>query len=121
MTRNMETHVNLVGWLHIALGVLGLLIATFVFVLIAGSGFISKDPDAFLITSTIATLIALFITVLSVPGIIAGIGVLKRYAWARYLAIVLGFLNLLNFPIGTAIGGYTIWVLLQEETTPLFQ
>lgn len=121
MTRNMETHVNLVGWLHIALGVLGLIMAGIVFVVIAGGGLISGDAEAIVITSTVATIIAFFIAVLSVPGIIAGIGVLRRYSWARYLAIILGFLNLLNFPIGTAIGAYTIWALLQEESTPLFQ
>lgn len=91
------------------------------FLTVAGGGLISGEPEAIAITATVATVVAAFIGVLSVPGIIAGVGLLQRWSWARVLAIVLGFLNLPNFPIGTAIGIYTIWVLLQEETSPLFQ
>jgi hypothetical protein len=47
-----------------------------------------------------------------VAGIIAGWGLLERQSWARILAIILGFLSLIHFPFGTAIGIYTLWVLL---------
>jgi len=33
---------------------------------------------------------------------------------------VLSVPGLLNFPIGTAIGIYSIWVLVQDETARLF-
>jgi hypothetical protein len=36
--------------------------------------------------------------------------------WARILGLVLGFLALLRFPLGTALGIYTIWVLLPESS-----
>ena len=52
------------------------------------------------------------IALLSVPGIIAGWGLLAGQSWARILMIVLGALDLLNFPIGTALGIYTLWALL---------
>jgi hypothetical protein len=47
-----------------------------------------------------------------VLGIIAGWGLLERQSWARVLALVLGFLSLIHMPFGTAIGVYTLWVLL---------
>ena len=47
-----------------------------------------------------------------VLGLIAGWGLLDRQPWARMLAIVLGFLSLIHMPFGTAIGIYTLWVLL---------
>jgi hypothetical protein len=47
-----------------------------------------------------------------IVGIIAGWGLLDRQSWARILAIILGFLSLLHFPLGTALGIYTLWVLL---------
>ena len=47
-----------------------------------------------------------------VVGVIAGWGLLDRQSWARILAIVLAFISLLNFPLGTALGIYTLWVLL---------
>jgi hypothetical protein len=39
-------------------------------------------------------------------------GLFERRSWARILALVLGFLALLRFPFGTALGIYTLWVLL---------
>ena len=64
--------------------------------------------------------LCLFLGGLATPGVIAGYGLLKRKSWARVLAIVIGILNLVNFPIGTAIGVYTIFVLMQEEATDFF-
>ncbi len=45
-------------------------------------------------------------------GIIAGVGLLQSQPWARILTLVVGFISLLNVPIGTALGVYTLWVLL---------
>ena len=47
-----------------------------------------------------------------VIGIIAGVGLLQRAPWARILALIMGFLSLISFPFGTALGIYTIWVLM---------
>jgi len=49
-------------------------------------------------------------------GLAAGWGLIQRESWARMLAIVLGCLNLLDLPFGTAIGIYTLWVLLPPES-----
>jgi ABC-type spermidine/putrescine transport system permease subunit I len=43
---------------------------------------------------------------------LAAWGLLQRKPWARMLALILGFLALLHFPLGTALGIYTIWVFL---------
>ena len=59
------------------------------------------------------------IVVTSIPEIIGGIGLLKKQGWARILVLILGFLNLLDIPIGTALGVYTIWVLLKEESAQI--
>jgi len=55
----------------------------------------------------------LLMAALGLPGLLAGYGLLTRKAWARVLAIVVGILSLLNFPIDAAIGIYTLWVLTQ--------
>ncbi len=52
----------------------------------------------------------------SVLALVAGWGLLDRQPWARMLVIVLGILNLLNVPFGTALGIYTLWVLLPAES-----
>ena len=41
-------------------------------------------------------------------------GLFERERWARMLGLVLGFLALVRFPLGTALGIYTLWVLLPE-------
>jgi len=50
-------------------------------------------------------------------GFFAGWGLLQREEWARTVALVVGFLALLNVPIGTALGIYTLWVLRRRNPT----
>jgi hypothetical protein len=54
-------------------------------------------------------------------GIVAGWGLLERQPWARMLAIVLGFLVLFHFGLGTVLGIYTLWVLLPAESAREYQ
>ena len=49
-------------------------------------------------------------------GFIAGWGLLRREAWARVVALVVGFVALLSVPLGTALGIYTLWVLLPSQS-----
>jgi len=37
-------------------------------------------------------------------------------SWARMLAIVFGCFSLLDIPLGTALGIYTLWVLLPARS-----
>lgn len=43
-------------------------------------------------------------------------GLFERQSWARILGLVLGILALLRFPLGTALGIYTLWVLAPEQS-----
>jgi hypothetical protein len=52
----------------------------------------------------------------AVLGIITGWGLLQRQSWARMLAIVFGCFSLLDIPFGTALGIYTLWVLLPAKS-----
>lgn len=116
----MKQHVTVVGALHIGLGAVGLLIACLVFVILAWVGRIADDPDAARILDFVAVIVAVFLAVLSVPEIVGGLGLLQSREWARILVLILSVLNLFNIPIGTAIGVYSIWVLMQQETVELF-
>jgi len=55
---------------------------------------------------------ALFLIAQAAAGFLAAWGLLQRKPWARTLALILAFLALLSFPLGTALGIYTIWVFL---------
>ena len=52
----------------------------------------------------------------AVVGIMAGWGLLERQPWARMLSIVIGCFNLIDMPFGTALGIYTLWVLLPAKS-----
>ena len=116
----MEKHVTVLGILYIAFSVLGLLLAIIIFTAVVGGGIISGDSEAIAITSIVGPAVALFFVLLSAPGLIGGIYLLKHRPWARILVLVLGFINLIEIPIGTALGIYTIWVLFKDETVDLF-
>jgi hypothetical protein len=49
----------------------------------------------------------------AVVGVIAGWGLLQRESGGRVLALIVAFVSLINFPIGTVLGVYTLWVLLR--------
>jgi len=47
---------------------------------------------------------------------------LQREPWARTLAVILGFVSLFfNIPFGTALGIYTLWVLLPAESDVAYE
>lgn len=50
--------------------------------------------------------------ILAAGGVCVGMGLLQHAPWARTAAIVLGVLALFHPPFGTALGIYTLWVLL---------
>ena len=116
----MQKHVSILGIFYIAFGVLGLLAAIIVFVAVAGGGLISGDQTAIVITATVATFIAGFLLLLSLPSIIGGVALMRYAPWARILVLILGVLNLFNIPFGTILGVYTLWVLMNDQVVPLF-
>jgi hypothetical protein len=117
---NWQRHVTVLGALRIGFAVLGLLVAGLVFVVVVGGGLLSGDQEAIAVTGTVGTLIAGFIAVFSLPGLVAGIGLLRWSPWARMLNMILALFDLLLVPIGTLFAVYTFWVLLQDEVEKLF-
>jgi hypothetical protein len=117
----MKTHIQVVAWLYIGLGVVGILGALLAFVIIAGGGLISGDDTAIRVTTIVALALGVIIVFVSVPGVIAGVGLLSFKSWARILAIILALLNLPGFPIGTVLGIYSLWALLDSESSLLFE
>jgi hypothetical protein len=116
----MNQHITVVGILHIGLGILGALAGVFFFVLFGLLNTFVHEHEAQFIFPLLATFLGGGLVVASSLGIIGGIGVLKYKEWARILVLVISAINLMNIPIGTAAGAYSIWVLVQNETVKLF-
>jgi hypothetical protein len=132
--RQLQTHVPIVGGLLIAHSILNIVLGLFAFALImSGSVFFTElgpavnDPEATRIFSVFNTLIALTATVigalvigLALPALVAGIGLLARRSWARIFGIVVSVFTLCAIPVGTLIGGYAIFVLIQDAAPGYF-
>jgi hypothetical protein len=66
--------------------------------------------------SVFVPLITVFSIVTAFLAFLVGFGLLRRRSWARVIGIVVAILSLLKFPLGTALGIYTLWVLLPTES-----
>lgn len=121
---DMKKHITVVGAIHIGFGIVGLIAAFIVLLVLIGTGvlFLSIEGDELPLTilASVAVFVSIILGILSIPEIIGGIGVLKLKNWARYLVLVIAIFNLFNIPLGTAIGIYSIWVLMQDEAESLF-
>jgi hypothetical protein len=125
----MRDHVRILAALFIALGVMGVLGAFITLALFGGAAGIIQavvpaDEPARSIAVPILGFFAVacffWIMLLSVPDIIAGIGLFNLRPWGRLLGIVMCILNLMSFPFGTAVSVYGLWVLLSGRTDELF-
>ncbi len=86
---------------------------------IAGS-IATGDGTLVALATIFGTIITIIILVTSIPALFAGYGIIRHKPWGRILGIVVGILNLFNFPIGTVIGGYAQWVLFNLEVASKF-
>jgi hypothetical protein len=107
----MRKHVQILAWLYIALGVLGLLGGLAAFGILTGVGLLSRDVVAFGVMSTIGGIAGIVLLVISLPNILVGVGLLQNWGgWVIIVAVILAIFNIANFPLGTALGIYTFWV-----------
>jgi hypothetical protein len=120
----MRPHLTILAVLHLIHGAFALLGAVAVLggMALAG-GVMAFAPDVpgwvAALVGSMGVLVGLFLAVLALPSLALGYGLFARKAWARPLGFIVGVLSLVNFPIGTILGVYTIWAMLQTETSIL--
>lgn len=122
----MDSHKRILGILYIISGSLQimawLILMAFFGVLLP---FILEraDPDDIEVIRWIfpfvRILIAVFVLLFAIPSIIGGVGLLNKKKWALTLVLILGCFKLFSFPIGTALGIYTIWVYVESTRNPV--
>ena len=117
----MRKHVSVVAVIQIAFGALGLIGALALNLVFDFAGsFVHDDEVATMVMNAMKLILPITIGFFSVLKLVGGIGLLCYKNWARYFVIVLAAIGCLNIPIGTLIGVYSLWVLLQDETIKLF-
>jgi hypothetical protein len=117
----VQEHVRLLGLFWLALSAFNT-IAGIVLYVIANTLMVhlhradpEGGPPAFL-TPLLSTIAVLLLAKAAI-GLFAGWGLLQKEPWARVLVLVLAFIALFtNIPFGTALGIYTMWVLLPAES-----
>ena len=117
----VQRHLNVLATLWLINGILRL--AGVIWMLIFGEYFLPfvggsrghwpmgrQWPFDFLAMGLYSTMIVL--GVFGVLYLLLAWGLYQREPWARMLGLVLGFIALIRIPFGTALGIYTLWVLL---------
>jgi phage shock protein PspC (stress-responsive transcriptional regulator) len=117
----VQEHVRLLGLFWLALSAFDAVSGVFLYVFANAAmprmgQFAAPDaPAAFL--RPLLSVFAILLLAKAALGLLAGWGLLRREKWARILALVLAFVSLFtNIPFGTALGVYTLWVLLPSES-----
>jgi len=117
----MKKHVTLVAAFQIGFSTIGIIVATILFFVFSFAGSFVDDVD---VASTVMRFIGTFLPAMmmltALIGLIGGIGLLGFYKWARIVVMVVSAIGCFAFPIGTIIGVYSLWVLIQDDTAKLF-
>ena len=111
----VQEHIRLLGIFWMAFSAVNLL-GGGVLLVIANTFFARWSPfprDAHAsFLQPLLSFVGIFVLAKAAGAFIAGYGLVQREPWARVLVVVLAFLSLFNVPFGTALGIYTLWVLL---------
>lgn len=123
----MTGHVRALAVLQIVYASMGLLLGVAVFLMFGGIatvvGFNASLDESFVavpVLTLIGGIASSVLILLSLPRLLAGMGLLKLQNWGRILTFVVSILGLLDFPIGTGLGIYALWVMTHRDTLPLF-
>jgi hypothetical protein len=119
----MKVHVYIVAALRIFSGGVGIVASIIIFTLFLGfgvfGGIATGDEEAYAL-AIIGPIIGFGVFLLSLPELIGGLGLLKFRRWGRILVLIVSIVGLIQFPLGTAVGIYSLWVLFHRETIELF-
>jgi hypothetical protein len=112
----LENQLSTLGTLWVVVGVLFLLPALGLFFASRVAHFVIQDNVvARTLGPLLLTIVGGTILLIALGGILVGLGLRDRKPWARVVAIVLGVIALFHPPFGTALGIYTLWVLMSDE------
>ncbi|MGD0214658.1 MAG: zinc ribbon domain-containing protein [Terriglobales bacterium] len=105
--------------LHLVIGMGIMMVAQIMFGHVFGHIVHTSDgppPEVMVWLQPLFSIIAWLILAKAAAGFFAGWGLIRRESWARTVALVMGFIALLSVPVGTALGIYTLWVLLPSQS-----
>lgn len=123
---DLHSHKKTLSIIHICYGVF----YTVIFLIIAGlftaffpfieTAIIEEEgQEALWVLPMVGTLVKSILFFLfffaALPSIIGGIATLQGKKWGMVFLMIAGCLSIFSFPIGTAIGVYTIYVFIEDN------
>ena len=125
----MKAHIDFVGTLFVVWGVLTALVGLSTLALgIAAVSLItsasrggSTGQFAATLTAAAFTALAIIALIWGTAHIAVGVPLRRLKASATLFALMLGSIDLVLLPYGTALGVYALWALLNEDGKKLFQ
>ncbi|MFY0601836.1 MAG: hypothetical protein JXR03_19330 [Cyclobacteriaceae bacterium] len=118
----MDSSKKILSILHIIYGTLTLvtfLIVNTIFQSVFPFIMSEVDSEGKIVIGTLTYIIRMIALVLvftvPLPSIIGGIALLNGKKWGLIPLLISGCLSLLSFPLGMALGVYTIWVFVQDQ------
>jgi hypothetical protein len=117
----MDTHRNLAAWLAIGTGAFGLLAISAWSLFAAGvAALIGVSLPVWGFLAAFGLLIGVVLAGFALVDVVAGIFYLReRSPVARFWLLFSSAFALLRFPLGTAVGAYTLWALLRDSPEDL--
>lgn len=117
----MEKHKVLLGAVYVVFGAFTVIASLAIITYITLHGGINKNPEAFYdVMKLIGFIGSLIFLLISISGIVGGIGLLSHKSWARSVVLITGFFYLFFIPLGTFLSMYTVLVLLRDQVALLF-
>jgi hypothetical protein len=121
----VATHVDFVGVLFVVWGVLTALVGLSTLALGVGAASLATSANragGVAVGVTAAAFVALAIIAIAwgVGHVWLGVLLRRHNHRARLVALMVGSIDLLLLPYGTALGCYALWVLLSERGKALF-
>jgi hypothetical protein len=125
----VTSHVDFVGVLFIVWGLLTALVGLSTLAL--GVGAVAMIASASRgggaggfaagVTAAVFTTLAIIAILWGSAHVLVGLPLRRHRPWARLMALMLGSVDLVLLPYGTALGVYALWVLLNEKGKALFE
>ncbi|HZQ18796.1 MAG TPA: zinc ribbon domain-containing protein [Terriglobales bacterium] len=115
-TTKLERHLRTLGILWIVVGVLWV-VPSLVLMGMSHASHIVIGDEMFtrhFMPPLMFSLGSVFLFI-AAGGILVGWGLMNHERWARITAIIVGILAIFHPPFGTALGIYTLWVLLSAN------
>lgn len=110
---DIERHKNILGILFVVFSGIHLFFIVIAILFLSELlPVIIEDPEALWILNLVRSVVITFSLIMTVPGFIAGIGLIYKKNWALLMAFIISIIALPLFPFWTFISVYTIVIFV---------